>query len=135
MGFVTSSRLQRRWPFGRVPYEISDSLGAVARTAITNAINAWQATAPVQFVPHGDEADYVVFELAPGSCFSQVGRIGGRQSISCSLPTTPVAAPNGALSIAQQIDDQRDCVIVGADGAVYVAYTTGPAVWSDFIGI
>jgi len=63
MGFVTSSRLQRRWPFGRVPYEISDSLGAVARTAITNAINAWQATAPVQFVPHGDEPDYVVSSL------------------------------------------------------------------------
>ncbi|MDN5847683.1 MAG: M12 family metallopeptidase, partial [Candidatus Nitrosocosmicus sp.] len=68
-----------RWPLLRIPYEIDPALPNQKR--ISDAIQHWEANTRVRFIPRTDESDYVYFEDL-GICSSNVGRCGGRQSIS-----------------------------------------------------
>jgi len=68
----------------RVPYTYE----AGPQANIDAAVAQFNATFAgiIQWVPRASETDYVAFDLVgpTGSCFSQVGRIGGRQAIGGS---------------------------------------------------
>ncbi|MFE6925431.1 M12 family metallopeptidase [Nocardia sp. NPDC057663] len=76
----------RLWKTATIPYEInSDDFppGSQMRVVIDQAIDHWNSRTVMRFVPRANETDYVVFD-DHGSCFSEIGRVGGRQSISCT---------------------------------------------------
>ncbi|HEY7770378.1 M12 family metallopeptidase [Longimicrobium sp.] len=79
---------QFRWPGGTIPYVINPSLPNPERVA--QAIEHWHANTRIRLVPRSNEPDYVEF-LDDWGCYSQVGRIGGRQVISLG-PNCPVGA-------------------------------------------
>jgi hypothetical protein len=77
-----------KWPNATIPFEIDAGdfpIGSSDRTAIEQAIAEWNENTVVRFVPRGNEADYVVFTDVGTSCASNVGRIGGPQTLSCDL--------------------------------------------------
>ena len=91
------AQTQYLWPknaqgVAEIPYVISS--GA---TNLAAALAAFNASFPgvIQFVPRGSQTDYVVFDFDSGNlsgqCESNVGRIGGPQSVtgsgSCSTGT------------------------------------------------
>lgn len=86
MGFVISD-LEKRWPAAIVPFEIDLAafpVGSAANTMISDAIDIWNETRTVRFVPRTGQSDYVRFQNAT-SCSSPVGRRGGLQAISCQV--------------------------------------------------
>lgn len=84
----------RRWPEGRVPYEIDPTLPEANRTAVLNAIMLWEKRTNIHFIertPHNQHAypDYVRF--IPNDqklCASYVGRHGGAQDVQLSSRCT-----------------------------------------------
>lgn len=81
-----------RWPNSVIPYELDPALPSQDR--ITAAIAEWQTKTPIRFKLRENETDYVRFVRASssGTCNSNVGRIGGRQTINlgdgCSTGNT-----------------------------------------------
>jgi len=64
MGFTLADRVGGRWPNRRVPFEVNREAfpdGSAARTAITNAINAWNATGVVTLSPRQGEVAFLLF--------------------------------------------------------------------------
>lgn len=136
MGNLRSDRQLARWPGRTVPYEIDPIFGASSRTQITAAMQTWTAAADIQFVPHDNQDDFVVFERRNDECFSQIGRTGGRQTVGCEFPIDPTAQPGQLLSFANQGGSgQVDCVYIGTDGGLRVAFTVGTATWTDGVPI
>ncbi|MFA0960231.1 M12 family metallopeptidase [Roseivirga sp. BDSF3-8] len=85
--------LAARWPDCEVFYTINSSLPNQSR--VTDAIAHWEAEHPwLKFTQRTTEADYIEFipVATDGGCFSQVGMIGGRQTIglesACSTGNT-----------------------------------------------
>lgn len=72
-----------RWPNARVPFRRDAALSATQRAAVDGAIAHWEANTPFRFVARTTEADFVTFVpgTADGACWSQVGRVGGEQTI------------------------------------------------------
>lgn len=68
-----------RWPNCRIPYEIDPALPNKQR--VTDAIAHWEANTAFRFVPRTTQNDSVFF-TDDGGCWSRVGRVGGRQTIS-----------------------------------------------------
>ena len=73
------------WPYGIVPYSISDFVGNELRDRIMEAINHWRSFTRIHFVERNSSnaaeySDYLEFVSGPG-CASHVGRVGGRQSV------------------------------------------------------
>lgn len=83
---AVSSAESRRWPHGKIAYDIASELRAPER--VRNAMNHWEAVTPITFVRRTTEPNYVVFENGD-SCESEVGMQGGRQAITlgpnCSI--------------------------------------------------
>lgn len=78
--------LNRRWPFGRVPYAISTLFTAADVANIRAGLDLVAAKASVSFFPRTNEVDFIEIRpsnpnLQPGN-WSFLGRIGGRQEIS-----------------------------------------------------
>jgi hypothetical protein len=80
---------QKLWPGGVVPYEIDTTmypLGQKARTMVIEAINKWNnAGTGFKLEPRIEQTDYVVFGNESNTCYSDVGRQGGRQYVRCDL--------------------------------------------------
>ena len=77
----------RRWTGGVVPYLIDDNVPNQGR--IDGAVAHWNEKTSIKLVPRTTEVDYVRFrQNNAGSCNSNVGRIGGAQTVnlpdSCS---------------------------------------------------
>ncbi len=125
MGFAIDSTT-RRWPDGRMPYEIDESAfppGSDDHNSILKAIAHWNTYTVMTLVPRVAETDYVVFVAASASCSSFVGRLGGRQEVRCdvassSFDTGSVIHEIGhaaGLYHEQQRPDRDDFITVNTD--------------------
>lgn len=84
--FDVNSQPQHLWPNAVVPYVIADSENAISEQDVLNAIQDWEkANTGFTFIQRTTETDYVVFTEATDICHSRVGRIGGKQYLSCDL--------------------------------------------------
>ena len=135
MGNITADRKHEQWPGGVVPFEIDDTIRGLSQGLIRTAMTNWEAVTPIQFVARTNEPDYLAFERLNDRCNTHVGRVGGRQGVGCEYPVNPVGEPGQLLDFAYQGDNQVDTVYIGNDGALYVSFTVGPAVWSDPTGL
>lgn len=80
-GFVDTESIAL-WPHPRIPYAIDRRIDhPQARQAIDEAIRYFNERTPVQWVPFEGEGDAVLFEAGQAHCFSNLGRVGGVQSI------------------------------------------------------
>ncbi len=93
---VAISYPERRWPEGRIPFEIDHKLSIKNKSTIYYAIMHYIKHTPIRFVERTKKnqdkyPDYVVFTSGQG-CSSYVGRIGGAQPITlnaaCSYRAT-----------------------------------------------
>ncbi|MGN7392804.1 M12 family metallopeptidase, partial [Peribacillus frigoritolerans] len=89
MGFAIADS-NRRWPNGRIPYEIDPHLlsNTGAATAVRQAIEHWNNNTIIQLVRRKNEADYLYFTLDLVDCESFVGRKGNKQTILCALTSS-----------------------------------------------
>jgi hypothetical protein len=71
--------IKMRWPYGVVYYAINDNFPRQDR--ITDAIYMWESSTDIVFRERVDEADYVEFIWHADGCASNVGMIGGKQTI------------------------------------------------------
>jgi len=93
----STAKLHYRWDEGVVPYVINSDLSCFGSgifgkslcflgggiKAIEKAIEEWEAKTCIKFVKRTNERDYVEFVSEKfGQCYSNVGRIGGRQVIA-----------------------------------------------------
>jgi len=69
-----------KWPDGVVPYVIQSSASGF-RQVIEQAVSMWNSKTPVTWKERTNESNYVEFKSGSG-CWSYVGRIGGKQTIS-----------------------------------------------------
>jgi len=71
-----------KWPNGRVPYVLDSSLAGAARTAISDSIADFSEYTCIKWVEkESSDVNYVRFFKGLG-CYSNVGRVGGRQDVS-----------------------------------------------------
>lgn len=70
-----------RWPYGVVPYTMSDYFpSSQTHTAISNAMAHIEANSGVKFIPRNGHTNYVQF-VPHSKCASPIGMQGGRQTI------------------------------------------------------
>merc|ERR1719427_369567 len=69
------------WVNGKVPYQFNNQFSTSEKNVILGAIEQYSANTCIEFVERNGEADYIEFIKDVG-CYSSVGRIGGRQSVS-----------------------------------------------------
>lgn len=67
------------WDRPEIPYLINPSLPNPKR--VEQALDYLRQHTPVNFVPYQGQRDAVIFEPGPQHCYSQLGRVGGLQSI------------------------------------------------------
>lgn len=85
---VTPNQL---WPNAIIYYEIDSHIFPIAagdRQKVLDAIKAWNdANTGFQFLPRTDEnqKDYLIFGEENDTCYSFVGRVGGKQYLRCDL--------------------------------------------------
>lgn len=72
------------WPNSTVPYSFESSLLPEQKKEIARAINYLQDATPIKFVKRIDQRDYVAFAKGTENCYSNLGRIGGKQFIKLS---------------------------------------------------
>ncbi|XP_051533279.1 hatching enzyme 1.2-like [Myxocyprinus asiaticus] len=78
-----------RWPKNtsglvEVPYTISASYDNNTKMMIVSAMKSIANKTCIRFVPQSNQTDYISIESLTG-CWSYLGRIGGKQSISISV--------------------------------------------------
>lgn len=76
------------WANGTMPFEIDDGdfpAGTSDRQAIDQAITHWNTRTAMRLVARNGQTDFVRFVRAAASCGSRVGRVGGRQDITCAV--------------------------------------------------
>lgn len=87
------------WPRGEVPYEISSQVTEAQRERIRQAIAHLHEKTHIRFVERSGQTDYVNFmaDNDPKSCWSYVGRLGGKQDLDifCGQDGVP---PVGTVS-------------------------------------
>merc|ERR1712002_448649 len=73
-----------RWPNGKVPYDISSAFTHSQVEKIQAAMDHYREVTNgcIEFVPRTNEQDYLHFQSVGDGCYSNVGRIGGRQHIN-----------------------------------------------------
>ncbi|SDT83175.1 astacin [Streptomyces sp. TLI_053] len=77
-----------RWKKATVPYVVNSKLGKDQKADVKAAIDHWQQNTPVKFVVRTaanarSYPDYVEFQPSKdGGCNSEVGRVGGRQTVN-----------------------------------------------------
>ncbi|XP_076019983.1 bone morphogenetic protein 1-like isoform X2 [Genypterus blacodes] len=74
---ATTSRPERVWPDGVIPYLISGNFSGSQRAIFRQAMRHWEKHTCVTFVERTTEESYIVFSYRPCGCCSYVGRRGG----------------------------------------------------------
>lgn len=81
-----TSNETRLWPQGTIPFEISTNYSVTQRGVIAKGMDFFHTKTCVRFVPKKpDDKAYISIEPLRG-CWSYVGRIGTRQSLSLEKP-------------------------------------------------
>ncbi|XP_061657366.1 bone morphogenetic protein 1-like isoform X3 [Syngnathoides biaculeatus] len=82
-GRAATSRSERIWPDGIVPYVISSNFSGSQRAIFRQAMRHWEKNTCVTFTERTTEESYIVFTYRPCGCCSYVGKRGsGPQAIS-----------------------------------------------------
>ncbi|XP_028974037.2 dorsal-ventral patterning tolloid-like protein 1 [Esox lucius] len=80
---AATSRAERIWPGGVIPYMIGGNFTGSQRAMFKQAMRHWEKQTCVTFIEKTDEESYIVFTYRPCGCCSYVGRRGnGPQAIS-----------------------------------------------------
>ncbi|XP_049577209.1 dorsal-ventral patterning tolloid-like protein 1 isoform X2 [Syngnathus scovelli] len=80
---AATSRAERIWPGGVIPYVIGGNFTGSQRAMFKQAMRHWEKQTCVSFIEKTDEESYIVFTYRPCGCCSYVGRRGnGPQAIS-----------------------------------------------------
>ncbi|KAL2098307.1 hypothetical protein ACEWY4_007514 [Coilia grayii] len=80
---AATSRAERIWPGGVIPYVIGGNFTGSQRAMFRQAMRHWEKQTCVTFIEKTDEESYIVFTYRPCGCCSYVGRRGnGPQAIS-----------------------------------------------------
>ncbi|KAM9295136.1 tolloid-like protein 1 isoform 1-T1 [Morus bassanus] len=80
---AATSRTERIWPGGVIPYVIGGNFTGTQRAMFKQAMRHWEKYTCVTFIERTDEESYIVFTYRPCGCCSYVGRRGnGPQAIS-----------------------------------------------------
>ncbi|EPY76557.1 tolloid-like protein [Camelus ferus] len=80
---AATSRTERVWPGGVIPYVIGGNFTGSQRAMFKQAMRHWEKHTCVTFIERADEESYIVFTYRPCGCCSYVGRRGnGPQAIS-----------------------------------------------------
>ncbi|KAG2466898.1 TLL1 protein, partial [Polypterus senegalus] len=80
---AATSRAERIWPGGVIPYVIGGNFTGSQRAMFKQAMRHWEKHTCVTFIERTDEESYIVFTYRPCGCCSYVGRRGnGPQAIS-----------------------------------------------------
>ncbi|XP_076875977.1 bone morphogenetic protein 1b isoform X2 [Brachyhypopomus gauderio] len=80
---AATSRPERVWPDGVIPYVISSNFSGSQRAIFRQAMRHWEKHTCVTFVERTTEESYIIFTFRPCGCCSYVGRRGrGPQAIS-----------------------------------------------------
>uniref|UniRef100_A0A8C5GVT5 Metalloendopeptidase n=1 Tax=Gouania willdenowi TaxID=441366 RepID=A0A8C5GVT5_GOUWI len=80
---AATSRAERIWPGGVIPYVIGGNFTGTQRAMFKQAMRHWEKQTCVSFIEKTDEESYIVFTYRPCGCCSYVGRRGnGPQAIS-----------------------------------------------------
>nr|XP_020832003.1 tolloid-like protein 1 isoform X2 [Phascolarctos cinereus] len=80
---AATSRTERIWPGGVIPYLIGGNFTGSQRAMFKQAMRHWEKHTCVTFIERSDEESYIVFTYRPCGCCSYVGRRGnGPQAIS-----------------------------------------------------
>ncbi|XP_055770225.1 dorsal-ventral patterning tolloid-like protein 1, partial [Salvelinus fontinalis] len=80
---AATSRAERIWPGGVIPYIIGGNFTGSQRAMFKQAMRHWEKLTCVTFMEKTEEESYIVFTYRPCGCCSYVGRRGnGPQAIS-----------------------------------------------------
>uniref|UniRef100_A0A8C6T2T2 Metalloendopeptidase n=1 Tax=Neogobius melanostomus TaxID=47308 RepID=A0A8C6T2T2_9GOBI len=74
---AATSRPERIWPDGIIPYVISGNFSGSQRAIFRQAMRHWEKYTCVTFLERTTEESYIVFTYRPCGCCSYVGRRGG----------------------------------------------------------
>ncbi|KAM8873002.1 bone morphogenetic protein 1-like isoform 2-T2 [Synchiropus picturatus] len=74
---AATSRPERVWPDGIIPYVISGNFSGSQRAIFRQAMRHWEKYTCVTFTERTAEESYIVFTYRPCGCCSYVGRRGG----------------------------------------------------------
>ncbi|XP_056258852.1 bone morphogenetic protein 1-like isoform X4 [Seriola aureovittata] len=74
---AATSRPERVWPDGIIPYAISGNFSGSQRAIFRQAMRHWEKHTCVTFTERTTEESYIVFTYRPCGCCSYVGRRGG----------------------------------------------------------
>ncbi|KAK6481949.1 tolloid-like protein 2 isoform X1 [Huso huso] len=74
---AATSRQERIWPGGVIPYVIGGNFTGTQRAIFKQAMRHWEKYTCVTFVERTDEESFIVFTYRPCGCCSYVGRRGG----------------------------------------------------------
>ncbi|XP_023693831.1 bone morphogenetic protein 1-like isoform X1 [Paramormyrops kingsleyae] len=74
---AATSRMERVWPEGVIPYVISGNFSGSQRAIFRQAMRHWEKHTCVTFVERTTEESYIIFTYRPCGCCSYVGRRGG----------------------------------------------------------
>ncbi|CAG5867410.1 unnamed protein product [Menidia menidia] len=74
---AATSRPERVWPDGIIPYVISGNFSGSQRAIFRQAMRHWEKYTCVTFIERTTEESYIVFTYRPCGCCSYVGRRGG----------------------------------------------------------
>jgi len=74
---AVSNEVERKWPNGVIPYEISNDFNGNQKAVIQSAIRHWEVNTCLSFVNRKNEEEYAVFQNEGScGCCSYVGRMG-----------------------------------------------------------
>uniref|UniRef100_A0A6I8N4Z4 Metalloendopeptidase n=1 Tax=Ornithorhynchus anatinus TaxID=9258 RepID=A0A6I8N4Z4_ORNAN len=74
---ATTSRSERIWPGGVIPYVIGGNFTGSQRAIFKQAMRHWEKHTCVTFIERTDEESFIVFTYRTCGCCSYVGRRGG----------------------------------------------------------
>ncbi|KAK1333590.1 hypothetical protein QTO34_005975 [Cnephaeus nilssonii] len=74
---ATTSRTERIWPGGVIPYVIGGNFTGSQRAIFKQAMRHWEKHTCVTFIERTDEESFIVFSYRTCGCCSYVGRRGG----------------------------------------------------------
>lgn len=74
---AATSRTERIWPGGVIPYVIGGNFTGPQRAIFKQAMRHWERYTCVTFVERTDEESYIIFTYRTCGCCSYVGRRGG----------------------------------------------------------
>uniref|UniRef100_UPI00398EE234 tolloid-like protein 2 isoform X1 n=2 Tax=Pristiophorus japonicus TaxID=55135 RepID=UPI00398EE234 len=77
VGRAATSRAERIWPGGIIPYIIGGNFTGTQRAIFKQAMRHWEKFTCVTFVERSSEESFIVFTYRPCGCCSYVGRRGG----------------------------------------------------------